>query len=178
MYKTTQFIYEICPGRHVRQFDDTSTIQNMGKEKPEDISLGKHKLDTYSRQPTKALVSTVEFQNRYIVIEDTIGRTNYRLPFMHNRYGKDILDINCTNGKRIQSDVILISSYEFVLVFPHAGYCFGKVTSKVLQIGADRVSLPNGSIIKSNRVLIGNCQASGPYAFIKKNGEIKPYRVK
>jgi hypothetical protein len=163
MYKTTQFIYEICPGRHVRQFDDTSTIQNMGKEKPEDISLGKHKLDTYSRQPTKALVSTVEFQNRYI---------------MHNRYGKDILDINCTNGKRIQSDVILISSYEFVLVFPHAGYCFGKVTSKVLQIGADRVSLPNGSIIKSNRVLIGNCQASGPYAFIKKNGEIKPYRVK
>lgn len=33
-YTTRQFLYEICFGKHVRQFDDAFTIQNMAKEKP------------------------------------------------------------------------------------------------------------------------------------------------
>jgi hypothetical protein len=43
----------------VRQFDDTTTIQNMGKEKPENINMGKQKLDNDSGQPTKTLVSSI-----------------------------------------------------------------------------------------------------------------------
>ncbi len=135
VYSTKQFLYEVCPGKHVRQFDDATTIQNMGKEKPENIIMGKQVATAEQRKVSKTIVSTVSRKHRYVMVVGRIGRTNYNLPYSKNRYGTDVVDLNCTNGKHLIDSIILTSKTEFVLVSDHVGECFAKVTSKSIRIG-------------------------------------------
>lgn len=90
----------------------------------------------------KSVISSVGRRYRYVVVEDRIGHSNFVLPYSQNRYGKDRIVLNCSDGRVIRSDIILTGSYDFVLVKPHSGYCFAKVTANSIQIGGDRLSLP------------------------------------
>jgi hypothetical protein len=39
------------------------------------------------------------------------------------------------------------------------------------------VSLPSGSLVVTGNIIVGECPATGPYAFIEQNGEIIPRRI-
>lgn len=141
VYRTREFLYELCSGEYVRQFDDQTTIQNMGKKAPENIRMGNSNISQSLYKLGRKIINSVPRKYRYVVIKDRVGLTNYHMPFSRNKYGVDTINVTCQNGKTILSEILVVSPTQFVLTNENKGYCFSKVHHKTFDHGVFRIRL-------------------------------------
>lgn len=159
VYRTREFLYEVCSGKHVRQFDDAVTIQNMGKKDAENIQMGKsNKIDTL-RKLGRRLIGSVAKKDRYVIVRDRVGLTNYRMPFTLNKYGVDTINLTCHDGQTLLSQIVKISATQFILTSNYQGYCLAKVEHHSIEHGVTRIRLEQSSFLTLGNILIGACKA-------------------